>query len=323
MNNSNPASEPTIPMNSDFFSHLAQGFNITAPILIVLVLGMLFRKRGWVDDHFVEVGNRLMFYVCMPSLLFLATATNGLSTNEDLPLATFGVAATFCVVLVLWLIAPGLVGREKRGVFVQSAFRSNMGMIGIALCLNAYGDEVLARAGLFVGAMIASYNILSVMVLTTDRKHMLRNLAGNPLLIGVLAGIAWQNFELPLPQAVEGAIGYFARMALPLALICIGASLAWRRLRFDHPDVLWAAMFKLVIIPLCVTAAAVMFGFRGEDLGILFLMVAAPTAMVAFVMAREMTPHGDSAAETIALTTIIMPITITAGFAVLSALGLL
>jgi hypothetical protein len=225
------------------------------------------------------------------------------------------------VVLVLWLIAPALVGREKRGVFVQSAFRSNMGMIGIALCLNAYGEDVLARAGLFVGAMIASYNILSVMVLTTNRSQVLRNLATNPLLIGVLAGIAWRHFELPLPQFIEGAIGYFARMALPLALICIGASLAWRRLRFDHPDVLWAALFKLLIIPACVTTAAVWYGFRGEDLGILFLMVAAPTAMVAFVMAREMTPHGDSAAETIALTTILMPITITAGFAFLSAMG--
>ena len=310
-------------MNNGFLSHLAQGINVTAPILLVLVLGVLLRQKKWVDSHFVEVGNRLMFYICMPSLLFLATATNPLSKYEDLPLVLFGVAATFCVVGLLWLIAPVLVEKEKRGVFVQSSFRSNIGMIGLALCLNAFGEDALARAGVYAAAMIIGYNVLSIMVLTTDRRKIARNLVTNPLLMGVLAGILWNQFGLPLPQAVEGAMGYLARMALPLALICIGASLAWRQISFDHPHVLWATLFKMIIIPACVTPAAVWYGFRGEDLGILFLMVAAPTAMVAFVMAKEMTPHSEGVAETIALTTLVMPVTVTAGFAVLSAMSLI
>ena len=310
-------------MDNGFFQNLIQAFNVTGPILVVLVLGALFRKQNWIDGHFVEMGNRLMFRVCMPALLFLATASNPLSKNEDLPLASFGVAATFVVVLLLWLIAPALVGREKRGVFVQSSFRSNMGMIGIALCLNAYGEDVLARAGIFVAAMIVSYNVLSVLVLTSHRSQVLRNLARNPLLIGILCGITWQYLELPMPVILERSVGYLARMALPLALICIGASLEWKRLRPDHPDVMWATAFKMLIIPTGVTAAAIWAGFRGEDLGILFLMVGAPTAMVAFVMAREMTDHGDRAAETIALTTLVMPITITLGLTILSTLNLI
>lgn len=310
-------------MNGGFLSHLAHAFSITAPILAVLALGALFRQRNWVDAHFVEVGNRLLFYVCMPSLLFLATATNPLTREDDLPLAAFGVAATFVVVLLLWLIAPLIVDRDLRGVFVQSSFRSNMGMIGIALCLNAFGDDVLARAGLFVAAMIVSYNVLSIMVLTTQRSRVLKNLARNPLLIGILAGIAWQQLELPLPSIVEGSVGYLARMALPLALICIGASLEWRKLRPDHPEVFWASAFKMVILPAGITVAAVLAGFRGEDLGILFLMVGAPTAMVAFVMAREFAPGSGMTAEVIALTTILMPVTVTVGWTVLSALGLI
>lgn len=310
-------------MDSGFFIHLAQGLNVTAPILLVLALGMLLRRKKWVDGHFIQTGNRLMFYVCMPSLLFLATATQPLSKDEDLAMISFGIIATFCVVALLWLIAPLIVERKKRGVFVQSSFRSNIGMIGLALCLNAFGEDALARAGVYAAAMIIGYNVLSIMVLTNDRRKVARNLAANPLLIGVFAGLAWHRFGLPLPQFLEGAIGYLARMALPLALICIGASLAWRELSFTHPGVLWASSFKMVIIPACVTSAAVGFGFRGEGLGILFLLVAAPTAMVAFVMAKEMTPNSEGVAETIALTTLVMPVTVTAGFALLSALGLI
>ena len=126
-----------------------------------------------------------------------------------------------------------------------------------------------------------------------------------------------------MPVILERSVGYLARMALPLALICIGASLEWRKLRPDHPDVMWASVFKMIIIPGGVTGAAIWAGFRGEDLGILFLMVGAPTAMVAFVMAREMTDHGDRAAETIALTTLVMPVTITLGLTILSPLNLI
>lgn len=310
-------------MNSGILGHLLQSFEITAPILLVLAAGAWFRQKNWIDQPFVETGNRLMFNVCMPALLFLATATNPVSRQEDLPLAIFGVASTFVVVALLWFIAPMIVDRPKRGVFVQCSFRSNMGMIGIALCLNAYGEEVLARAGVFVAAMIISYNVLSIMVLTTHRNRVLKNLVRNPLLIGILAGIAWQGLQFPLPVVLEGAIGYLARMALPLALLCIGASLQWRILRPDHPHVFWAAAFKMVIIPAGVTAAAIFHGFRGQDLGVLFLMVGAPTAMVAFVMAREFSPGNHMTAEVIALTTIAMPVTITVGLTLLGTMGLL
>jgi len=309
-------------MNGGFLAHLAASFAITAPILAILLLGAWFRRRRWIDDGFVAAGNRLMFNACMPSLLFLATASQPVRSDADLPLAAFGVTATFVVVLLLWLVAPLLVEREKRGLFVHSAYRSNMGMIGIALCLNAYGEDVLARVGVFVAAMILSYNVLAVLVLTRRREDVLRNLGRNPLLLGVLGGIAWQGLGLPLPGILADSLDYLARMALPLALLCIGASLRWRTLRFDHPDVVWAALFKMLVVPVTVTTAAILFGFRGEDLGILFLMVAAPTAMVAFVMARELTPHGELAAETVALTTLVMPLTITLGLAILSAAAL-
>ena len=45
-------------MNGGFLSHLFHAFGITAPILAVLALGVLFRQKKWVDGHFVEVVER-------------------------------------------------------------------------------------------------------------------------------------------------------------------------------------------------------------------------------------------------------------------------
>ena len=311
-----------IAVADGLLSHIGHALGITVPILIVLLLGALFRQRTWVDTGFVESGNRLLFNVCMPSLLFLATAVQPVAAS-DLPLALYGVVATFVTVLLLWWLAPRIVGREKRGEFVQCAFRSNMGMIGIALTVNAYGEGALARASIFVAAMILAYNVLAIVVLTSHPDRVLRNLLRNPLLIGILAGIAWQQLRLPMPAILEDSIAYLARMALPLALVCIGASLQWRSLKNSHSDVLWASAFKMLILPAAITIAAVLLGFRGEKLGILFLMVASPTAMVAFVMAREFAARGEMTARVIALTTLVMPVTVTAGYALLASFALL
>ena len=72
-------------MGGSFFSHLSAALGITAPILVVLALGALFRQKKWVDGHFVEVGNRLLFYVCMPSLLFLACLLYTSDAADDRP----------------------------------------------------------------------------------------------------------------------------------------------------------------------------------------------------------------------------------------------
>lgn len=310
-------------MEAGFLTHLAQSAGVIAPIFAILLLGIWFRKKEWISPNFVSVGNWLVFNVCLPCLLFLATATIPLSRSSDLPLALFGLVSTVVTILVVWMIAPLLVSRDKRGVFTQSAFRSNMGLIGLALCLNAYGNEVLARAGFFVAVMIIAYNVLAVMILSPSKRHIFGNLVRNPLLIGIAAGIAWQQLALPLPEVLHTSLDYLARMALPLALLCIGASLQWQKFRPDHREVIWATAFKMVLIPIVLTTAAFAWGFRGEDLGIFFLMISAPTATVAFVMANELTPHGALAAESIALSTLISPITITLGLTVLSTLHLI
>lgn len=310
-------------MTTGFSTHLAQSFEVTAPILLILALGIWFRKQNWVGPDFVSVGNWLVYNVTLPSLLFLSTATRPLSASLPVSLVIFAAICTVVTVFLIWLLAPLLVESGKRGVFTQNAFRSNMGIIGLALCLNAFGAGVLPKAGFYLAIMVVLYNVLAVLVLSPSRNKLLPYMLKNPLLIGIVAGLIWRQFNLPLPGVVLKSGEYFAQMTLPLALLCVGASLNWHSIRSNHKEVIYAVCLKMLIIPSVLTFAAAAYGFRGEELGIFFLMMAAPTASAAFVMAKAMTPYGSQAAESIALGTIIAPITITFGLALLSALQLL
>ena len=287
--------------------------NVTGPILVILFLGWLFRRYKMVDEHFISVSNRLVFNVTLPSMLFLSTATRPLRQSLDVPLVLFGVVSTILIVFCLWLLAPWLVTREKRGIFIQGAFRGNMGIIGIALVLNAYGSDILPKVSVYLALLTIVYNILSVMVLSTKQQSFFAILLKNPLIIGVLTGLLFSWAQLPVPRILQSTGEYFAQITLPLALICIGGSLRWDNLRANHQDVVRTALFKLLLIPVTVAVAAIAWGFKGEDLGLIFLMTAAPTATASYIMAREMTAYGNLAAEIVAVTTAGSAVSITTG----------
>ncbi len=99
--------------------------------------------------------------------------------------------------------------------------------------------------------------------------------------------------------------GYFARMALPLALLCAGASIRLQDFQVSR-SLYWAVSGKLLLVPLLITLGGIVYGLRGETLGVLFLMSASPTAAASYPMARTMGTNHHLAAAIIAATSLVL-----------------
>jgi len=271
-----------------------------------------------------------VFNVTLPCLLFISISKTSIGQTANLALLAYGALATLVVYLLLELLAAWLVHpSEERGVVVQGAFRSNMGIIGLAYCVNAYGDRGLVSASLYLACITILFNILAVVTLNRSLNthpsilHTLAGIARNPLIIGILLALPVAWLEIELPAVVLKAGEYFAQMTLPLALLCIGGSLSLSALRYGSRNALIAAAGKLVLVPLLVSGGGWLIGLRGIDLGILFLMSSAPTAAASFVMARAMGGNPTLAANIVVLTTLgSLPFT-SLGVTVLHALDLM
>lgn len=50
-------------------------FNATVPVFLMIVLGMLLRKLGWMSEEFASQLNRFVFMLPLPVLLFQDLAT--------------------------------------------------------------------------------------------------------------------------------------------------------------------------------------------------------------------------------------------------------
>jgi predicted permease len=110
---------------------------------------------------------------------------------------------------------------------------------------------------------------------------------------------------------------YFARMTLPLALICIGGTLSLAALRDSGALALSASLMKMVWLPLLCTLGAWLWGFRGAELGVLFLYFASPTAAASYVMARAAQGNEVLAAAIVVITTLVAALSTNIGLFIL------
>ena len=316
---------------SNFFHILAFSFSVTGPIFVILALGVILKRVGMINDAFVEIGSRLVFNVTLPALLFISISKTHISESANFPLIAYGAAATLLAFFLSeWLARLLVFPAEDRGVVVQGVFRSNMGIIGLAYCANAYGEAGLVAASLYLGLITILFNILSVITLSRSLHQksqgvapILKNIAKNPLFIGILLALPVSWLQVPLPAVLLKSGEYFAQMTLPLALLCTGAALDFHSMRQDMAKTVGASVGKLVLIPALFAVGAIGLGFHGMDLGIVLLMAFAPTAAASYVMVKAMGGNAVLAANIIAMTTVGSLLTTSLGITLVKSIGLM
>lgn len=300
----------------------------TLPVFAMVFVGIGLKRLKWIDREFVSTASALVFKATLPTLIFLSLIKADLSVALDVPLLLFFAAATLGQFLISWLWASYRVPKADRGIYVQGAFRGNCGIVGLALAAGMYGNYGLSAGSLLLGVVIVMYNALSVVALaayqpgqSTNWRSLLKHIVTNPLIISVVAALPFTAFSIPLPSWLITSGDYFASLTLPLALICVGATLSVATMRSGSQIALSASSMKMIVLPLLSTLAAWAVGVSGEKLGLLFLFFASPTAAASFVMVKAMNGNVALAANIVAMTTLMASVTVTTGIFALRLLG--
>ena len=315
-----------------YFAAFEYTLAVTAPVFLIVFLGLFLKRAQKIDDAFIATASKLVFDICLPVLMFLAILEADVDWAAQGQLAGFSIIAAVLVFLVLWWTSPLWASHpEDRGVAVQGAFRSNLGIVGLALCANAFGAQGLAVGAVLLAVVTPIYNVLSVFALTRSLQpegklalgSLILDIVKNPLIVAILMAFGFLLLDIHLPKIASDAGHYLGAMALPLALIAIGGSLSMESLRQSSHLSAGVVAIKLLIIPVLVAVAAVLYGFSGVELGCLVLMFASPTAAASFVMVRAIGGNYGLASNIIVLSTVLSALSVSAMFYGIRVLGLL
>jgi len=306
-------------MNSTYLSALQFTFSVTAPVFLILFLGLYLKRTQRINDNFIGIASKLVFNICLPILLFLAIINSQVNLIAQSSLALFSACAAIISFLIFWWIAPLFTNSpEDKGVAVQSAFRSNLAIIGLALCTNAFGEAGLTIGALIIAVVTPIYNILSIYALTRSLHEneklrwdqLVLDIAKNPLILAIALAFIFLYFDWRLPVVLNETGRYLSKMTLPLALITIGGSLSLSAIRKSSVLSSYIVAAKLIILPFTVTLFAWLLGFKNIEISCLALMFASPTAAASFVMVKVIGGNHKLASNTIAMSTLVSALTI-------------
>lgn len=337
-------------MNTLLFS-----MNAILPIILLIFLGYCLKKGNVLDEDWFRKGNRLVFRLLLPCLLFY----NVYNIRSFAEINWSVVLYCELVILALFLIgiltvSVAIPDARQKGVIVQSLFRSNFAIIGLPLAESLGGAQGVGVAAVLSAFSIPTFNILAVLSLTVfldangekkaGLKTTLKKIAKNPLILGVVCGLFCLVLRALLPAAKDGtpvfslsgnlpfvysAISSLAKAASPLALIILGGLFDFSAVKHMLREIVIGTLGRVLLAPILGIGLAVVLSHTGIlplDQSVypaLLALFGSPVATSSAIMAQEMENDGTLAGQLVVWTSIASIFTLFVFIFVLRSLAIL
>ena len=333
---------------------LITAVNALFPLIITILLGYFLKTKGFLTKEFLRVGNKIVFNICLPAMLFVNVYDIAGFSAINWDIVIYAASAFFVVVAVGFLITVLTTPvPERRGVIWQCTFRSNFGIIGLSLASALGGDEAVAVAAIVSSFTVPLFNVMSVIALSvfvdggkgqTSVKKILLNIAKNPLILGVAAGMAVMALR-ELQSALFGEVLFSIKrdtyfiykvlsnlktMCTPLALLVLGGQFEFSAVKGLMKEIVSGTVSRIIIAPLIGIGCAILITAHTDWLACgvneypaLVAMFGSPVAVSSAVMAGNMGSDEQLATQLVVWTSIFSIFTIFAQVCILMGMGLL
>ena len=292
------------------------------PIFGLVLCGYVVGRRRWMSEEAIKGLNTFVFYFAIPALLFRAMA-RGIGPVEFTIVGAYfaGVLITFLLALVVARLVFR-TGPVEQVLFGMGSIFSNTVLLGIPLVFTVLGED----AGLQLMLIITFHavTILPVITVLIELRRgagrgwrqligqTLKAIALNPIILALVAGIAYGFTGLALPGAAERFLVLLGGAAAPCALFALGASLTSFEIRGDMKETLAIVAMKLLVHP-AIMAVLAFWVFHLPPLAatVAIITAAVPSGANVFIMARQYDIYLGRAASAVLISTALSVVTLT------------
>ncbi|MAN13701.1 MAG: permease [Dinoroseobacter sp.] len=296
-----------------------------APVFVLICLGYALRRGGIPSTEFWNLNDRLVYFLLMPALFFVRVSTadlsgGGLGWMAAVLYAGFFTALAFGVLSGRLMRMDGAAGSSV----MQGAGRFNT-FIALAVAEALYGTQGLQIAVLAASLLVPVVNLsvvslFAVMVPQDGARPVvsaLKGLATNPLILSILAGLAWNIAGFGELPVLHESLTILGAAALPIMLLCVGANLKLRGLTAEAGPILASGIGKLLLFPAVVAGLALAVGLTPMQAQVALIYGALPTGVAAYTLARQLGGDAPLMAAMITVQTLVsfltMPLWIALG----------
>lgn len=305
------------------------------PTACILFLGYGLKRKRILTEEFLKQGDRLCFSFLFPILVFW----NLYQSRENIvDYGQYGKAISFAYGVIIFsavagmFIVPRFV-REKGSipVVIQSLYRGNFMLYGLPFSEMLGGTECLVIATAMTAATLPILNAVAIFQFAyytgkanQNCKSIIINIIKNPIIWGVLIGLAFQRSNFFLPKMLEVTVSDLAKIATPLAFLILGGRFHFRSVKKNRKLVSTILLFKLWIMPLVYLLVCVNVLKVGKtELIPIFIFVSAPTAITTYQLASQYEANVELAGDVVVYSLVLSTFTMFVLIFILKSVGLI
>lgn len=267
--------------------------------LVLILFGFLANKIHLLTDELHDKLNSILMRVVIPALL-ISTMAGG-SGEENfrllLPMLAGGVLL-FGFLAAAGLLSAKLMGflGDKRDVQIAVMSFSSLGFFGIPLVSALLGGTGTAAFGIF--SIVDNLTVWTIgLVLSRGESGKGSGMSFRqsfqkfiqPATIAVFIGLLLMVLRVPSDNLLMQSLSGIGNCSNPLAMLCIGASIArsdLRRLYLGWPS-LSVVLVKMILSPLLVYRVAIWLGVYPPAAVSLTLIACLPSSSMFSLMCRD------------------------------------
>lgn len=308
--------------------NLLLSFNVVAPLTIYLLIGVVIRRCGVLNDDACTRVMQIVFYAALPALCAKNMMESDLAAIVRDPFTLYLALGVTVVFAVTVLLVPRFERDDRRrGVLVQGIFRSNDGIFGLAVATALLGAGNIGLMVVGVAMTIPIFNLFGVaeMEYFSGKKlsigKVLLKVLKNPIILGCLAGFLLNVLHITLPSAIVSTMGNLGGLCAPLGFIALGARLSFSSMKRNRTALTLVTLLRLIVIPACALTVFYLLGYRGDHLLVVMIIFGAPSAVTTYALASAMNGDEELASEIVAVTSVVSILTVFLFIFLLKQLG--
>ncbi|MFC5139464.1 AEC family transporter [Actinomycetospora rhizophila] len=298
------------------------------PVFAVIAVGAVAGRFERFGERTAAVLNDLVYWIALPALIFVSVAGADLSAGVPAS-ALLAAAAVVVVAYALGWSAARVVRRPPREAHAVGlvAGWGNVGYLGIPLTVAVLGPATAFAASLTSTLHTALAISVFLVAVTLDGRGrgeegavalpalLARRVLGNPVVVGIVAGVVVALLGVRLPSPVATTIEMLGDLAAPGGLFALGILLrgavgSLRESRAQWVPIGAAVVIKLLVMPALALGAVVLFAVPAPWGAVLVLMAALPDAATVFVLTAQYRAWYRESTAVVVITTVLSLVTL-------------
>jgi len=290
-------------------------FQIVAPILILLVIGVGLQKKFQFN---LKAMSQLITYCFMPVAVFLNIY------ETSIKMSVLGEVAIFIILfigsqMILSHFIAKLLGldRKESAVFKNSVVLINSGNYGIPVAQMVFATQPIGVAiqvilVIFQNMTTYTYGLYNLISTTKSGIEIFKNFLKMPIVHALIIGVLLNVCNIEIPQTVRIPLDHISEGFVAMALITLGAQLAQIELKtMLNKTILISCFTRLIVGPSVALLVIFLLGIDGVVAQSLLIASSFPTSRNSSSLALEYDVESNTAAQTVLFSTIVSCITVT------------